>query len=57
MGHVLVYDEHTQSYVKSVLIKGAFFNLDSIVILYCALAIPPSMQSKQNAKDINASIC
>ena len=57
MGHVLVYDEHTQSNVKSVLIKGAFFNLDSIVILYCALAIPPSMQSKQNAKDINASIC
>ena len=58
MGHVLVYDEHTQScYVKSVLIKGAFFNLDSIVILYCALAIPHSMQSKQNAKDSNASIC
>jgi hypothetical protein len=39
------------------LIKGAFFNLDYIAILYCALAIPYSMQSKQNAKDSNASIC
>jgi hypothetical protein len=57
MGYVLVYDEHTQSYFKRKLIKGAFFNLDSTVILYCALAIPHSIQSKQDAKDSNASIC
>jgi hypothetical protein len=37
--------------------KSAFFNLDSIVILNCALAIPHSMQSKQNVMDSNASIC
>ena len=58
MGYVLVLSmTSTLRQISKCFDKRHVFNLDSTVTLYCALATPHSMQSKQNAKDSNASIC